>query len=562
MIHYKKIVYGAGQEYETLPKHLIRLFLYCSLFPLGYEFGKEEMVQLWIAEGFIEDRHRMEDTGCEYFRSLVSVEFIQLSRYDYSVDFYSYLSDEFDSNGGTGKLLYKVNEALASHLKKAISEGSYQSLLGDKLDGASELTLHLSLPCESINDQMVIEALKRCTNLRTLLLLSGCGYNVKQVPRDLFLGLKLLRTLNLSRTLISELPSSIGNVKSLRYLDVSNTHIRRLPESIDCLSNLQTLKLRGCLDFVALPKNMKKLTNLRHLELDIVRQLISMPNRIGNLTNLQTLSAFLVGRDDECGIEELKNMNDLCGTFCISRLERVSSLDKAKEAALKDKMYLHKLELRWSDIRVVNPGEEEEILESLRPHLRLREIQILFYGGIKIPIWICDPSFADLVSITLYKCSNCEFLPSLGDLPSLKFLFIREMNEVKKIDQQFCRNGSDKGFAKLEKLEINVMLSLEKWIGVENGDLPVLCKLTVEYLPELIALPSLSCLNSLEHLEIKHCSNLQCLPNEGLPTSLEFLLIKDCPELKERCCKEEGLDWGKIEHVPNIWIDHQEISSS
>lgn len=562
MTHSKKIVYGAGQEYETLPKYLKRLFLYCSLFPLGYEFGKEEMVQLWIAEGFIEERHRMEDTGYEYFGSLVDVKFIGLSRYDYSVDFYYYWSDEFDSNGGTKKLLYKVNEAKASHLKMTISERSNQSVLGDKLDVASESTLHLSLPCESINDQMVIEALKRCTNLRTLLLLSGCGYNVKQVPRDLFLSLKLLRTLNLSRTLISELPSSIGNVKSARYIDVSNTHIRRLPESIDRLSNLQTLKLRGCLDFVALPKNMKKLTNLRHLELDIVRQLISMPNRIGNLTNLQTLSAFLVGRDDESGIEELKNMNDLSGTFCISRLERVSSLDKAKEAALIDKMYLKKLELRWSDIRVVNPEEEEEILDSLRPHSGLREIQILFYGGFKIPSWICDPSFADLVAITLYKCRNCEFLPSLGDLPSLKFLFIREMNEVKKIDHQFCRNGSDKGFAKLEKLEINVMLNLEEWMGVENGDLPVLRKLTVEYSPKLIALPSLSCLNSLEHLEIKHCSRLQCLPNEGLPTSLEFLLIKDCPELKERCCKEEGLDWGKIEHVPNIWLDHQEISLS
>ncbi|XP_050277129.1 uncharacterized protein LOC126718817 isoform X2 [Quercus robur] len=594
--------YGYSIKFSSQEYDLKRLLLYCSLFPLGYEFGKEEMVQLWIAEEFIKERQRMEVAGCEYFDYLVEVEFIQDSRYDYSVDFYSFLSDEFDSNGGKklykvneaqasllkmaisegsyqselgdkldvasefdsngGKKLFKVNEAQASLLKMAISEGGYRSEFGDKLDVASELTRHLSLPCESINDQMAIETLKRCTNLRTLLLLSGCGYNVKQVPRDLFLSLKLLRTLNLRRTLISELPSSIGNVKSLRYLDVSNTHIRRLPESIDCLSNLQTLKLKGCLDFVALPKNMKKLTNLRHLELDIVRQLISMPKRIGNLTNLQTLSAFLVGRDDECGIEELKNMTDLCGTFCISRLERVSSLDKAKEAALIDKMYLDKLELRWSDIRVVNPEEEEEILESLQPHSGLREIQILFYGGIKIPSWICNPSFADLVSITLYKCRNCEFLPSLGDLPSLKFLFIREMNEVKKIDHQFCRNGSDKGFAKLEKLEINVMLNLEEWMGVENGDLPVLRKLTVEYFPKLIALPSLSCLISLEHLEIKHCSRLQCLPNEGLPTSLEFLLIKGCPELKERCCKEEGLDWGKIEHVPNIWIDHQEISSS
>jgi leucine-rich repeat protein SHOC2 len=544
---------------------------------LGYEFGKEELVRLWIAEGFIWVRQleRMEDTGSVYFDYLVSMEFIEPSTYDCTVNFDSYMSDEkflvppvFDSNGGTGKLLYKVNEAKASYLEVASSAGGYLSVLDGKLDDASELTLHLSLPCESIDDQISLETLKKCKYLRTLHLFSGCGYSVKQVPRDLFLSLKLLRTLNLSRTLISELPSSIGNVNSLRYLDVSHTRIRHLPESIDCLSNLQTLKLRGCLEFVALPKNMKKLTNLRHLELDIIRQLISMPKRIGNLTNLQTLSAFLVGRDDECGIEELMNMIDLSGTFCISRLERVSSLDKAKEAALIDKKYLSKLDLRWSDIRVAKPEEEEEILECLRPHSGLREIQILFYGGSKLPSWISDPSFADLVAITLYKCRNCNLLPSLGELPSLEFLCIKEMNEVKEIDHQFCRNGKDKrnqGFAKLKNLTIDVMLNLEEWMGVENGDLPALHKLTLECCPKLIALPSLWCLNSLEHLEIKHCPKLLCLPNEGLPTSLEFLLIKDCPELKERCCKgegQEGQDWGKIKHVRNIWIDHQEVSSS
>ncbi|GMY19791.1 disease resistance protein RPV1-like isoform X1 [Fagus crenata] len=414
----------------------------------------------------------MEDTGSVYFDYLVSMELIEPSTYDYSVNFDSYMSDEkflvppvFDSNGGTGKL-YKVNEAKASYLEVASSEGGYLSVLDGKLDDASELTLHLSLPCESVDDQISLKTLKKCKYLRMLHLFSGCGYSVKRVPRDLFLSLKLLRT------------------------------------------------------------------------------------------------------DDECGIEELMNMIDLSGTFCISRLERLSSLDKAKEAALIDKKYLSKLELRWSDIRVVKPEEEEEILECLRPHSGLREIQILFYGGSKLPSWISDPSFADLVAITLYKCRNCNLLPSLGELPSLEFLYIKEMNEVKEIDHQFCRNGKDKrnqGFAKLENLTIDVMLNLEEWMGVENGDLPALHKLTLECCPKLIALPSLWCLNFLEHLEIKHCPMLLCLPNEGLPTSLEFLLIKDCPELKERCCKgegQEGQDWGKIKHVQNIWIDHQEVSSS
>ncbi|GMY19784.1 disease resistance protein RPV1-like isoform X1 [Fagus crenata] len=116
------------------------------------------------------------------------------------------------------------------------------------------------------------------------------------------------------------------------------------------------------------------------------------------------------------------------------------------------------------DIRVVKHKEEEEIFKCLRPHSGLREIQILFYGGLKFPSWISDPYFADLVAITLYKCKNCELLPSLGELLSLKFLCIREMNEVKEMDHQFCRNGQDKGnqgFARLENLTIDVMHNLK-----------------------------------------------------------------------------------------------------
>ncbi|GMY19794.1 Mitogen-activated protein kinase kinase 4 [Fagus crenata] len=546
---------GLVTSKEIQPIDGFRCFLYCTLFPLGYEFEKDTLIQLWMAEGFIEERtnERLEDTGSIVFHSFVSKGFIV----PLSCDF----------NDGSPK--YKVSDNNISNIQQ-FSLNRYLLVedvvpgfnLSDKWGDTSQLS-HLSLHGKI--DLTTFEAIKQCEYLRTLLINPRHDSCIKLVPRDLFLRLNLLRALKLSQTHISQLPSSIANVKSLRYIDVSETPIITLPESIGSLHKLQTLKLRGCTCFVALPKGMKNLTKLRHLDLDIVGQLSSMPSGMGNLINLQNLSGFIVDRDDGFHICELKNLNNLRGEICISRLERVPNSEEAMEAALLNKNYLNKLELRWSDLRVEEAEVEEGILECLQPHSGLKELHILFYGGSKLPSWFGHPSFADLTAITLYKFKNCQFLPSLGELPSLKFLYIAEMNTVSEVDYRFCRNREDQGhhaFPKLEILKFDVMLKLEGWMGVQNGDFPSLVKLTLVYCPKLNTLPTLSCLNSLKHLEIKHCPKLISMPNEGLPSSLEFLLIKDCPELKEHCSKGKGQDWCKIAHVPSIWVDNQEISAT
>ncbi|KAJ0860903.1 putative virus X resistance protein-like, coiled-coil [Helianthus annuus] len=44
-------------SYHDLPSELKRLFAYCSLFPKDFLFNKEELVLLWMAEGFINESH-------------------------------------------------------------------------------------------------------------------------------------------------------------------------------------------------------------------------------------------------------------------------------------------------------------------------------------------------------------------------------------------------------------------------------------------------------------------------------------------------------------------------
>ena len=74
--------------------------------------------------------------------------------------------------------------------------------------------------------------------------------------------------------------------------------------------------------------------------------------------------------------------------------------------------------------------------------------------------------------------------------------------------------------------------------------------------PNLTSLSErMSHLTSLQRLDISNCPNLTSLP-EGMShlTSLQMLEIGGCPQLKQRCKKENGEDWDKISHIPNLMI--------
>ncbi|XP_040948631.1 putative disease resistance RPP13-like protein 1 [Gossypium hirsutum] len=70
-------------SYHYLPFHLKRCFAYCSIFPKDYEFKKEKLIQLWMAEGLLElpkDNGDLEELGTEYFKDLRLRSFFQQSK--------------------------------------------------------------------------------------------------------------------------------------------------------------------------------------------------------------------------------------------------------------------------------------------------------------------------------------------------------------------------------------------------------------------------------------------------------------------------------------------------
>ncbi|QHO04553.1 disease resistance protein RGA2-like [Arachis hypogaea] len=369
-----------------------------------------------------------------------------------------------------------------------------------------------------------------------------------------FLNLRYIRVLNLSFSNISELPNSIGTLKHLRHLDVSETHVEKLPESVTDLNGIEILMLNNCFKLLQLPKKMKNLTNLRHLELDIKRQISSMPKEFGKLTNLQTLSAFIVGKEKGQCIEELKDMRFLHGSICIVNLENVTNMREAVAAKLEQKPCLEGLELQWNEFK--DGLEEQQILAGLQPHNRIKWLTITGYGGFMFPSWLGNPTFCRIERILLQNCRYCKVFPSLGQLPMLKHLYVEEMHDLTRVDDE---SQGPNSFPSLQSLTFHNLQNLQQWKDLKAGDMPNLTHLTVIDCPSLNFLPSLHYLTRLESLEISQCPKLQCLPAEGLPDSLECLIIIDCSVLKERCRVHEGEDWNKIQSIPKVEIDYEDI---
>ncbi|XP_010462268.2 PREDICTED: putative disease resistance protein At3g14460 [Camelina sativa] len=306
--------------------------------------------------------------------------------------------------------------------------------------------------------------------------------------------LRCLRILSLSHYHITRLPESFEGLMTLRYLDLSNTEVIEIPAFVMGLHNLQTLFLSNCRQLRTLTASIVDLINLRYLVL-LRTPLVEMPLGISKLTSLQNLSNFVVANLNGASLEELRELSHLRGTLHISELQNVVTLEEASAACLREKPLLKKLVLTWNmKISGCNTiaCEQSGLLRMLQPHHNLKKVSINSYGGATFPKWLGHTSFTSMTSVYLTSCSLCILLPSLGQLPKLKYLSIEKFKILQKIGLEFFYGENDsvstlEPFPCLEDLSFYDMPRWEEWRcpELEGRIFPRLDKLTIKSCPRL-----------------------------------------------------------------------------
>ncbi|KAG6395420.1 hypothetical protein SASPL_146065 [Salvia splendens] len=478
---------------------LKKCFSFCSVFPKGREIKKHDLIELWMAEGFLQpsERDDMECVGNMFFNVLLQNSLLQVA-------------DKDEYGNVESCRIHDLVHDLASSVLSNIADGN-------------TIVRYMFLKEESSSIPKNV-----AKHLRTLFLKGGTS-------ATLFSNFECLHNLTLSVD-YKELPDSIRELVHLRNLNIYYTEIVNLPKWIGKLHHLQTL--RACRELENLPSTLKHMFNLRHLH---IYSHTKLPEEIGRLTSLRTLPYFTVGKEKGFQIEELGSLNNLKGSLEIKDLEMVHDKEEAQKANMFQKPNLIDLVFEWSDGRE-DERNDESVLEGLQPHPNLKKLKISGFKGKRFPTWtekMAVPqgswvALANLIEIKLSNCSEIEEIPMVEHLPNLKSLSLKKLKKVKLI------NVSSNHLTSLRIEELDRLECLPEWFFHNNQDLS---SLYISKCPVLRELPDgLDTLHSLESLRIWDCENLKSIgnPSGGGRQSqaiLRQLIIKECGELMELPCE-------------------------
>ncbi|XBI50807.1 hypothetical protein VPH35_114161 [Triticum aestivum] len=377
--------------YNDLPQQLKTCLLYLCLYPEGYIISRNKLVRRWIGEGFI--GMRSEHGNLE--EGMVQPVGIQ---YDGRAE------------------ACQVHNLILSLIESISAEENFGMLVDGQAqefrttDKVRRLSLnyhgqkHFPIPstisASPIRSLTVFGSAQSAPILSNNRALRVLDLDVQGDPCKNYLGtigsLFQLKYLGLQMSGVVELPEQIGELQFLETLDLTKTSIRRLPTSILGLWRLVYLLVCN----VELPDgvgDMQSLEELSGIQVNTTNSTNSLLG-VGQLTKLRIVQ-LIWSISDVCG--DIKGYED-------NLLLSLKELSKLQSLSIESKY-----------------GSSLSFLDSWSPHPQ--SLQKLYLSGgyyfPRIPERIISLVNLDFLDIRVYQVEE-EMMNVLGSLPALLVLSI------------------------------------------------------------------------------------------------------------------------------------------
>ncbi|XP_027156103.1 putative disease resistance protein RGA3 [Coffea eugenioides] len=392
-------------SYNELSPELKRCFSYCAVFPKDVGINVEELIRLWIAQGYVRPRRRgerLELVGREYFNNLAMRSFFQgLQKYGH----------EYGEC-----MMHDIVHDFAQFLTK----NECHALDGIGRNSSSERPRHLTI-LGGTEEEMFSSPVVDFGRLRSFFAFSAIGI---VVPQNIFCSLKRVRTLTLSHCELAEIPAATGCLIHLRHLDLSSNPFVTLPEAICDLYYLETLDIGFCGKVSCLPERIEGLVHLRHLENVATHELRQIPQGLRKLTSLCSLTRFIVRcNSDDLAILKDLNQLEILGIKIEGEVD-FGSAELGKKVNTRD-MYL----LFSNGTHFI---ETPSCIETMEPPPNLEKLELDGNPGAQLPSWLVTKSHADnLTRLVIARARNISSLPALWKLSSLEVLTPSHHSQLK-----------------------------------------------------------------------------------------------------------------------------------
>uniref|UniRef100_A0A8R7QNP7 Disease resistance protein RPM1 n=2 Tax=Triticum urartu TaxID=4572 RepID=A0A8R7QNP7_TRIUA len=289
------------RSYDGLPYHLKSAFLYLSIFQEDQRIRWGRLVRRWTAEGYSRDMHGM-----------IAIELCR-RYFDELLDRSMILPGE-----GTDRYSQKINSCQLHDMIReiCISKAREENLVltleeGCCLSDTQGAIRHLVIGSNWKRDKDVLESKLDLSHVRSLTVFGEW--------RSFFISdnMRFVRVLDLEDTLglRDHHLDQIGQLRHLKYLSLRGCcRILCLPNSFQNLRHLETLDVRGT-HISELPTTITNLRKLQHLRADCDwdrEHGVVLPKGIGKLKALHSLGFFDVsGRNENATIKEFGELTQL-----------------------------------------------------------------------------------------------------------------------------------------------------------------------------------------------------------------------------------------------------------